>query len=54
MRAKIAIPQHFGTSPGITQNATEFAAELNKRQVGFREMKPGETLTFQLNKIIKQ
>ena len=54
VRAKIAIPQHFGTSPGITQNATEFAAELNKRQVGFREMKPGETLTFQLNKIIKR
>ena len=26
VRAKLAIPHHFGTSPGITENANEFAA----------------------------
>jgi L-ascorbate metabolism protein UlaG (beta-lactamase superfamily) len=51
LRAKTAIPHHFGTSPGITQNATEFASELKTRKVAFREMKPGETLTFQGNRI---
>ncbi len=51
LRAKLAIPHHFGTSPGITQNATEFAAELKTRKVAFREMKPSETVTFQGSRI---
>ena len=51
VRAKQAIPHHFGTFPGITQNSTEFAAELKLRKVAFREMKPGETLTFQGSRI---
>jgi L-ascorbate metabolism protein UlaG (beta-lactamase superfamily) len=51
LRAKLAVPHHFGTSPGITQDATEFAAELKARKVAFREMKPGETLTFQGSRI---
>ena len=51
VRAKQAIPHHFGTFPGITKNATEFAAELKARKVAFREMKPGETLTFQGSRI---
>lgn len=51
LRAKLAVPHHFGTSPGITQNSTEFAAELKARKVAFREMKPGETLTFQGSRI---
>lgn len=46
VRAKLAIPHHFGTSPGMTQDATGFAAELKKLRIPFREMKPGETLTF--------
>jgi L-ascorbate metabolism protein UlaG (beta-lactamase superfamily) len=51
VRAKLAIPHHFGTFPGITENATEFAAELKSRKVAFREMKPGQTLTFQGSRI---
>jgi L-ascorbate metabolism protein UlaG (beta-lactamase superfamily) len=51
VRAKTAIPHHFGTFPGITQDATEFAAALKPRGIAFREMKPGETLTFQGNRI---
>jgi L-ascorbate metabolism protein UlaG (beta-lactamase superfamily) len=51
VRAKQAIPHHFGTFPGITENASVFAAELKLRKVAFREMKPGETLTFQGSRI---
>ena len=51
VRAKLAIPHHFGTFPGITPNATGFAGELKLRKVAFREMKPGETLTFQGSRI---
>lgn len=54
VRAKLAVPHHFGTFPGITPNSTEFAAELKQRRVAFREMKPGETITFQGNRIIQQ
>ena len=54
VRAKLAIPHHFGTFPGITKDATEFAAELKQRRIAFREMKPGETITFQGNKIIQR
>lgn len=46
VRAKLAVPQHFATFPGIAQNADGFAAELKRLKIGFYEMKPGETLTF--------
>jgi L-ascorbate metabolism protein UlaG (beta-lactamase superfamily) len=46
VRAKLAIPQHFGTFPGIVQNADGFAAEVRKLKIGFYEMKPGETIAF--------
>ncbi len=44
--AKLAIPHHFGTFPGIAQTADTFAAELKKLKVNFYEMKPGETISF--------
>lgn len=46
VRGKLAIPHHFGTDTGMTQDATGFAAELKKLRIPFREMKPGETLIF--------
>ncbi len=46
VRTRIAIPMHFGTFPGIAQNADEFAAELRKLKIDFYEMKPGETIAF--------
>jgi L-ascorbate metabolism protein UlaG (beta-lactamase superfamily) len=46
VRAKLAIPHHFGTFPGIVQNADGFAAELKKLTINFYEMKPGETIAF--------
>lgn len=53
VRAKIAIPHHFGTFPGIVQTAAGFAAELKKLKIGFHEMKPGETISFRGKKLIK-
>ena len=46
VRARLAIPQHFGTFPGIVQTADSFAAELKKLKLNFYEMKPGETISF--------
>ena len=46
LRAKLAIPHHFGTFPGIVQNADGFAAELKNMKIVFHEMKPGETISF--------
>jgi L-ascorbate metabolism protein UlaG (beta-lactamase superfamily) len=46
VRARLAVPQHYATFPGIAQNADEFAAELKKLKIPFYEMKPGETVTF--------
>ena len=53
VRARIAIPHHFGTFPGITQTADGFAAELNKLKIRFYEMKPGDTLTFRGNQLME-
>lgn len=53
VRAKLAIPQHFGTFPGIAQNADSFAAELKKLKIGFHEMKPGDTITYRERQLIK-
>ena len=44
--AKLAVPHHFATFPGIAPNADEFAAELRRLKIPFYEMKPGETVTY--------
>lgn len=46
VRTKLAVPQHYATFPGISQNSDAFAAELKKLRIPFYEMKPGETITF--------
>jgi L-ascorbate metabolism protein UlaG (beta-lactamase superfamily) len=53
VRAKLAVPHHFGTFPGIAQNAEGFAAELKKLKVNFHEMKPGETITYRGKQLVK-
>jgi L-ascorbate metabolism protein UlaG (beta-lactamase superfamily) len=45
VRAKLAVPHHFGT-PGVEPTADSFAAALKPMKIPFRELKPGETLTF--------
>jgi L-ascorbate metabolism protein UlaG (beta-lactamase superfamily) len=54
VRAKLAVPQHYGTFPGITQNSDVFAAELKKLRVPFYEMKPGETISFRGNQLVRK
>jgi L-ascorbate metabolism protein UlaG (beta-lactamase superfamily) len=52
VRAKLAIPQHFATFPGIAQTADGFGAELKRLKIGYYEMKPGETITFRLKQLV--
>jgi L-ascorbate metabolism protein UlaG (beta-lactamase superfamily) len=44
--ARLAVPQHYATFPGIAQNSDDFAAELKRLKIPFYEMKPGETVAF--------
>lgn len=53
VRASLAIPQHFGTFPGIVPTAEGFAAELKRLRINFYEMKPGETIVFRGKQIVK-
>jgi len=52
VRAKLAVPQHYATFPGITQNSDVFAAELKKLRIPFYEMKPGETISFRGKQLV--
>jgi L-ascorbate metabolism protein UlaG (beta-lactamase superfamily) len=54
VRAKLAVPQHFATFPGITQNSDAFAAELKKLRIPFYEMKPGETISFRGKQLVQK
>jgi L-ascorbate metabolism protein UlaG (beta-lactamase superfamily) len=54
VRAKMAVPQHYATFPGITANADEFAAGLKKLKIPFYEMKPGETITFRGTQMMRK
>jgi L-ascorbate metabolism protein UlaG (beta-lactamase superfamily) len=53
VRTRLAIPQHFGTFPGIAQSADGFAAELRKLKIAFHEMKPGETIAFRGKQLVR-
>jgi len=53
VHAKLAIPQHYGTFPGIAPNAEAFAAELKRLKTDFYEMKPGETISFRGKQLMK-
>jgi L-ascorbate metabolism protein UlaG (beta-lactamase superfamily) len=53
VRARLAIPHHFGTFPGIVQTADGFAAELRKLKISFYEMKPGETISFRGKQLVR-
>jgi L-ascorbate metabolism protein UlaG (beta-lactamase superfamily) len=53
LRARLAIPQHFGTFPGIAPSADGFATELKKLKINSYEMKPGETISFRGKQLVK-
>jgi L-ascorbate metabolism protein UlaG (beta-lactamase superfamily) len=52
--AKLAVPQHYATFPGITENSNDFAAELKRLKIPFYEMKPGETITFRGKQMVRK
>lgn len=52
-RARLVIPHHFGTFPGITQNTESFTAELKKTKIDFYEMKPGATISFRGKQMVR-
>lgn len=53
VRAKLAVPMHFGTFPGLLQTADEFAANLKQLKISFYEMKPGDTVTFRGRQMVR-
>jgi len=54
VKAKLAVPHHFGTFEGITANSDSFSAELRKLSIPFYEMKPGETISFRGKQMVKK
>lgn len=52
--ARVAIPQHYATFPGISVNADGFAAELKRLKIPFYEMKPGETISYRGKLMVKK
>lgn len=54
VRAKLAIPQHYATSPSGPQNADVFAAELKRLQIPLYEMKPGQTISFRGKQMVRK
>ena len=53
VRAKLAIPMHFGTFEGLLKNADSFRVEVAKMKIELYEMKPGDTLSFRGRQMIK-
>jgi L-ascorbate metabolism protein UlaG (beta-lactamase superfamily) len=54
VRAKLAIPQHYATFPGISENAGVFTSELKKLGIPYYEMKAGETISFRGKQIMQK
>src|ERR1041385_4584263 len=54
LRAKTVVPMHFATFEGLLPNADSFAAEVKRLRIGFHEMKPGETVSFDGKEIKKR
>ena len=54
VRARLAVPMHFGTSEGMAQTADVFAAELKKLKIPFYEMKPGEAIFYRGKQMVKK
>jgi L-ascorbate metabolism protein UlaG (beta-lactamase superfamily) len=46
VRARLAIPMHFGTDEGMTPDTNLFRAELKRLMIPFYEMRPGETILY--------
>lgn len=54
VKAKLAVPHHFGTDESMTPNSDSFSAELKKLKIPFYEMKPGDTISFRGKQMVKK
>ena len=52
-KAKMVVPQHFGTFPILTQDPSGFAAGVKKAGIRYIGMQPGGSIRFEGNKLIK-
>lgn len=52
--AKLAVPHHFATFPGIAQTSDSFAAELKMLKIPFYEMKPGDIISYRGKQLVKK
>lgn len=52
LRAKLTIPHHFGTFPGILQEASGVAGEFKRLHFPFHEMRPGEIVRFRGKRLL--
>jgi L-ascorbate metabolism protein UlaG (beta-lactamase superfamily) len=53
LRAKLVIPMHFGTFPGLLQNTDGLTAELKKIKMESYEMHPGDTIPFRGKRMLR-
>jgi L-ascorbate metabolism protein UlaG (beta-lactamase superfamily) len=53
LRAKTAIPQHFGTFEGLQPNTADFVNEIKKLKISFYEMKPGQTISIRGKRLVQ-
>lgn len=53
VRARLAIPHHYGTFPVLTPDPTLFVEELSRKGVNARIMQPGSSITFKGNRLAK-
>jgi len=54
LRAKMVIPDHFGTFAGLLPDTIAFRRELGKLKIEIYEMKPGETAVFRGRQLVKK
>ena len=53
VKAKLAIPQHYGTFPVLNGETKGFTEALGKKKVPFMVMQPGSSITFEGKKLKK-
>ncbi len=53
VKGKLVIPHHYKTFPILTQDPAPFFKALDGQKIAHRELKPGESLTFEGNKLKK-
>ena len=53
VRARLAVPHHFGTFPVLTVDPAAFVEELSRKGVNARVMQPGSSITFKGRRLAK-